>query len=81
MVTKIITHLATLGSVVFEIIRSRNFRAIRKHDLKSVVTLEVTGRFRPDFACLISHFVSLCRPKIIAIAAVLSKIFTHLATL
>ncbi len=50
-------------------------------DLRSVVTLEVTGRFRPDFACLISHFVSLCTPKIIEIAAVLPKIFTHLATL
>jgi hypothetical protein len=73
VVTKIITRLARLGSVVFVMIRSRHFRAISSHDLRSVVTLEVNGRFRPDFACLISHFVSLCTAKVIEIAAVNPK--------
>jgi hypothetical protein len=63
------------------LIRSRHFRSINLLIIDHVVTLEVTGRFRTDFACSVRYFVSLCTPKIIEIAAVLPKIFTHLATL
>ncbi len=50
-------------------------------DLRSVVTLEVTGRFRTDFACLMSHILPICTLKIMEIHPVVSKIITYLATL
>jgi hypothetical protein len=73
VVPKKITHLATLGFRICKYIRCR--------DLRSVVTLEVTGRSRTDFACLISRFVSLCTPKIMEIHRVVPKKIIYFATL
>ncbi len=63
------------------LIRSRHFRSINLLIIDHVVTLQVTGRSRPDFACLSRHFVSICPPKIIEIVAVHPKEFTHFSTL
>ncbi len=80
MVPKLFTHLAIFccGVPNYQI---SAFPFHKLTDVRSVVTLEVTGRFRADFACLISHFVSLCTPKIMEIHPVLPKKITHLATL
>ncbi len=80
VVPKLFTHLAIFCCRV----RNNQISAFPFHkltDLRSVVTLEVTGRFFPDFACLISHFVSLCTPKIMVIYPVVPKKIIYLATL
>ncbi len=46
------------------LIRFRHFRSINLLIIDHVVTLEVTGRSRPDIACLIRHFERYARQKV-----------------
>ncbi len=61
-----IYHSAILGC------RVRNdeisaFPCYKLHDLRSFVTLEVTGRFRPDFTCVMFSILYICTLKIMKI--------------
>ncbi len=62
------------------LIRSRHFRSINLLIIDHVVTLEVTGRSRPDFVCLLGPSPTLCTPKIMNNALQVPKIFAHFST-